>query len=149
MNQHHLSEDVLQEFAADPVKARPETKEHLRHCEFCKEQVKTYQGLFTQISNMEEPSFSFDLTTEVLAHLPSVVQGKLIKQFQLLPYLVAAIIFISGGIYFFRNEILSLSKIKDEMSLYIISTCVLSVLLFLLTDMYKNYEQKMKSFELI
>jgi anti-sigma factor RsiW len=71
MTSPHLSEQDLQAAAEASALLPAAQVAHLRGCARCQSQVATYQQLFVAVAQLPAPAFSFDLTTSVLAQLPT------------------------------------------------------------------------------
>jgi hypothetical protein len=70
MTSPHLSERALQE-AAESASLLPASQvAHLRGCLLCQGRVATYHHLLTEVARLPQPTFSFDLSANILAQLP-------------------------------------------------------------------------------
>lgn len=56
----HLSEDQLQQYAADPSVGEPAIREHLAGCEHCRVKAANYRLLFAGLIELERPALAFD-----------------------------------------------------------------------------------------
>jgi len=61
MNNEHLSEEQLQDYAMHPV-----ANEHVDHCSHCQLQIKAYQLLYSHIKAQELPALNFNTETLLL-----------------------------------------------------------------------------------
>ncbi|WP_343669081.1 hypothetical protein [Chitinophaga sp.] len=67
MNNEHLSEEQLQEYAMNPV-----ANAHVQVCHHCQLQIRAYQLLYSHIKAEELPALNFNTAAFIPAQLPDV-----------------------------------------------------------------------------
>ena len=139
----HLTDDEIQQYALDKTGCELSIAQHIQHCEACEAKVETYQLLFSGIKQQPKPAFDFDVSELVLAQL---APGKpwFSKERSFVYLLASVTILLTGTLsYIFRGYLASLFSGITTLLMYLISTTVLTVLILLGIDMYKNYQKKM------
>jgi hypothetical protein len=139
----HLTDEEIQGYALDRPNAKPSAIEHIQLCEKCKEKVIAYQLLVTSIKEQSIQTFDFNLSELVVSKLPQPKPAYLPDN--RFVYFLAFIAIILTGIlfYMFRGYLLSLFSDITPFLIYLITTSVITVLVVLIADMYKNYQKKM------
>ena len=143
----HLTDDEVQQFVIDKPNCENRIAEHIQLCEECRSKVEVYQLLITGIKQQPQPAFDFDLSKMVLQQLPSpkttiANDNALIWIFGLM-----GIAFLGGVVYLFRRYFDLFEGIKT-IFIYLIVITAITVLLYLLIDMYKKYQKEMKVLDL-
>ena len=139
----HLTDEEIQLYALNDQGCETKIIEHIKLCSECKARIEEYQLLFTGIKQQPEPSFTFDLSALVLAQLPS--SRALRSRNSLAIYLLVfiGIVLISSLLYVFRDYMISIFAGIASLVIYLILITMLTVLVALCFDMYKNYQKKM------
>lgn len=139
----HLTDEEIQEYPLDRLNAKPGIIEHAELCEECKKRIAAYQLLFTGIKEQPQPVFEFNLSELVVSKLPQPKPAYLPDN--RFVYLLGFIAIILTGIlsYIFRGYLLSLFSGITPFLIYLITTTVITILIVLIIDMYKNYQKKM------
>lgn len=139
----HLTDDEIQLYALDDQGCEIKIIEHIKLCSQCKARAEAYQLLFTGIKQQPEPSFNFDLSALVLAQLPS--PGAVPSRNNLAVYLFIFIGIVLMGtlFYIFRDYTITLFAGIASLVIYLILITVLTILVVLCFDLYKNYQKKM------
>ncbi|HKO80945.1 MAG TPA: hypothetical protein VJU78_11145 [Chitinophagaceae bacterium] len=139
----HLSDDEVQQYALDTSNSEARIVEHVQLCKQCKARVADYQELFTNIALQPAPFFDFNLSELVMEKLPLRKPGVLSGSF--LGYLLAlSCIPLAGTIlYIFRVYLISLFADISPLVIYLVVTTVITILIAVCFDMYKNYQKKM------
>ena len=70
MNQEHLSELEIQQFALDKSHCEKRITAHMASCDICSARAANYELMFSVVSVDPKPAFDFDLSAAVLARLP-------------------------------------------------------------------------------
>ena len=143
----HLTEEEIQQYAMDKSKCEADTLEHVHLCEECKTQATVYEVLFASIKKQPGHVFDFDLSALVLSKLPETKSGLQPDSF-LIYLLVLVVIFLTGALfYIFRRDLPGLFAGITPLLTYLILTAVVTVLVVLGIDMYKNYQKKMTTLD--
>jgi len=139
----HLTDDEIQLYALDDLGCEIKIIEHIKLCSQCKARVEAYQLLFNGIKQQPEHSFNFDLSALVLAQLPS--PGAVPSRNNLAVYLFIfiGIVLMGSVLYIFRDYMITLFAGIASLVIYLILSTVLTILVALCFDMYKNYQKKM------
>jgi predicted lipid-binding transport protein (Tim44 family) len=143
----HLTDEEIQLFALDKASSEPVIPEHLLLCEECKAKVAAYQSLFTAIKEQQQPAFDFNLSELILLQLPQPKPKPLPENFFVFLLAFMAILLTGVFAYIFRGYLLSLFAGIKDLLIYLIATTVITVLIVLVIDMYKNYQKKMSSLD--
>lgn len=139
----HLTDDEIQLFALNEQDCETKIIEHVKVCRKCKARIEVYQFLFTGIKQQPEPSFNADLSALVLAQLPSsrIIRSRGSLAIYLLVF--SCIVLIGSVLYIFRDYMITLFAGIASLAIYLILITMLSILIVLCFDMYKNYQKKM------
>ena len=142
MIEKHPSEADLQQFALVPGESKPKIVEHIGLCKRCKAEIANYQLLFLQIKEQEKPVFDFVLTDLVLTQINPITKSLLWDK--LLIYLISfvAILLTGIGFYIFRKYFSDLFASVAQLFLYLLITTAISILVFQLIDIFKQYQKK-------
>lgn len=135
MRKGHMNEEEIQQYAIDKAGSAPEVIRHLSSCEVCKEKVKTYQLLFTEMGKVPELSFGFSIAELVL---PQLEVPK--SRFSWAAFLVYT--FMGMGALLVGTALFSLRSLFSgftTMGVYLPIVASLSVLIFQTAGYYKKY----------
>jgi len=143
----HLTDDEVQQYAVDKSNSEKRIGEHIHLCEECRSKVEVYQLLITGIKQQPQPAFDFDLSKIVLQQLPS--PKTLVANDNALIWIFGfmGIAFLGGAIYFFLSYFDLFEGIKT-IFIYLIAITAITVLLYVIIDMYKKYQKEMKVLDL-
>ena len=124
-----------------------ELSEHIHLCEECRSKVEVYQLLITGIKQQPQPAFDFDLSKMVLQQLPSTKTTIANDKALVLIFGFMGIAFIGGAIYLFQKYF-DLFEGMKTIFIYLIIITAITVLIYLLIDMYQKYQKEMKVLDL-
>lgn len=146
MNTLHLTEEMLQTVALEGTGKYPSAEEHLRVCASCKAQVKMISQMIESVESLPAATFQFNLTDIVIESLPERSTVPQAKKKTFSTYLVIILIFISALTlcYLFRKQLLYISKIPNEITLFLITISGLVLLFVLIADMLREYDKKIE-----
>ena len=147
MNTKHLPDEVLQLYALDPSRCEPGAAVHLNQCSTCKVQLETYQFLLKEIAEQETPAFDFNLAEQVLASLPAPKPRRKAENTFTIVASFIIVIFVGLASYQFRDYAGLLFSYSRPMILYLTLTSVASLMTFLCIEVFRQYQQKMKSLD--
>ena len=143
----HLTDDEVQQYAVDKSDCEERMVEHIHLCEECRSKVEVYQSLITGIKQQPLQAFDFDLSKMVLQQLPSpettVANDKALSWI----FGFMGLAFLGGAIYLFQSYFDLFEGIKT-MFIYLIVITAITVLVYLLIDLYKKYRKEMKVLDL-
>jgi len=139
----HLTDDEIQLYALDDQVCEIKIIEHIKLCSQCKARVEAYQLLFTGIKQQPESSFNFDLSALVLAQLPSSRAVRSRNSLAVYLFIFTGIVLMGSLFYIFLDYIITLFAGTASLVIYLILITVLTILVALCFDMYKNYQKKM------
>ena len=143
----HLTDDEVQQYAADKSNSEKRIVEHIHLCEECRSKVEVYQLLITGIKQLPQPAFDFDLSKMVLQQLPSSKTSTANDNALVWIFGFMGIAFLGGAIYFFQSYFDLFEGIKTIL-IYLIVISAITVLVYLIIDMYKKYQKEMKVLDL-
>ena len=143
----HLNDDEVQLFVTDKSHCEKRIAEHIHLCEECRTKVEVYQLLITGIKQQPQPAFDFDLSKMVLQQLPSTKTTIANDKALVLIFGFMGIAFLGGAIYIFQRYF-DLFEGMKTIFIYLIVITAITVLIYLLIDMYKKYQKEMKVLDL-
>jgi len=143
----HLTDDEVQQYAADKHNCEKRIAAHIHLCKECRSKVEVYQLLITGIKQQPQPAFDFDLSKMVLQQLPSPKTTIANDDTLIWIFGFMGIVFLGGVVYLFRRYFDLFEGIKT-IFIYLIVITAITVLLYLLIDMYKKYQKEMKVLDL-
>jgi anti-sigma factor RsiW len=146
MLNNHLTDDEVQQYVLDK-ETETEVSSHVKQCAACRARVETYQLLFTALGQQAEPAFDFNLSELVLAQIPS--QKRRFSRDTVLVYMLAwaVIVLTAVVLYLFRNDLAQLLPDITPILGYLVIPSVVTVMVLLCIDMYKNYQNKMNELD--
>ena len=139
----HLTDDEVQQYAADKPNCEKRIAEHIHLCGECRSKVEVYQLLITGIRKQPQPAFNFNLSELVVQQLPSPKE-KISDRFVLWVLLFIGIAFISTALYYFEGSFVYLFRGIAAIFIYLIIITALTVMTGLFIAMYKKYDSEMK-----
>jgi len=165
MNGEHSSDMELQQYALDPSGCRRETLMHIQACEKCLEESTAYRMLFTKIKEQPKAAFEFDISSLVLkqlpeklhhleqSYLPGLAQSqpagtrKKVWGFSLVTMLLVSLsgCMIGASLFLFRKNIWNMFTGISQLSMYLILAAAAIVVLFRITNMYREYREQMRT----
>lgn len=143
----HLTDDEIQLYALDDQACGIKIIEHVKSCSQCKARVEAYQLLFTRIKQQPEPSFNFDLSALVLAQLPSSRAVRWESNLAFYLFIFSGIVLMGSVFYIFRGYMITFFAGIASLAIYLILSTVLTILIALCFDMYRNHQKKMTSLD--
>ena len=143
----HLTDDEVQQFVVDRQNCEVKIVGHIHSCEVCRIKVEVYQVLIKGIKQQPQPAFDFDLSKMVLQQLPSPKTTIANDKALVLIFGFMGIAFLGGAIYLFQSYFDLFEGIKT-IFIYLIVITAITVLIYLLIDMYKKYQKEMKVLDL-
>ena len=144
MKSNHLTDEILQAFLLKEL--QDDTLDpHIAECSSCRAKLENYQYLVASLQKVEPEAFSFDVTTVVMHKIELYERQENTKKalvfWGILVVLIGSVVLIS---FPFLLPILSVfSSMTLFTNIFIVGTG-LSVLIFLLSDIYKQYKIKEK-----
>lgn len=141
----HLSDEEIQLYVLSKENCDAEIIEHIHFCTDCKARSEVYRLLITGIKEQPAPAFDFNLSELVLQQLPvpsaKASTDKLLNWI----FISVGILIIALASYFFKNNFVTLFKGFDTTILiYLVVVTVITVLAWLMLDVYKEYNKEMK-----
>ena len=144
MNTSHPSENEIQQFALDRTSCSPALIAHIDSCAHCREEVNTYQLLFSGIAQQPAPAFDFDVAGLVLPQLETsrrrLSPDRIVAWF--LVVFVCACIAIP--VYLFRKYLLYMLSDISAFFLYAMACSAAVIIVIRAINMYKKYQQQMR-----
>ena len=143
----HLTDDEVQKYVVDKQHCEVKIIEHIHSCEVCRGKVEVYQLMIKEIKQQPQPAFDFDLVKMVLQQLPSPKTTITNDKALILIFGFMGIAFLGGVIYLFQSYFDLFEGIRT-IFIYLIAITAITVLIYLLIDMYKKYQREMKVLDL-
>jgi hypothetical protein len=144
MNISHPSEKEIQQFALDRTSVTAAITAHIEQCAHCREEVSTYQLLFSGIAQQPAPAFDFDLSALILPQLP-VARKPLSADHLVGGFLVLFVCFcVAVPVYIFRQYFLYMFSGISAFFVYAMLCSAILIILYKSINMYKKYQQQMR-----
>lgn len=144
MNISHPSEREIQQFALDRTSVSTAVTAHIEQCAHCREEVNTYQLLFSGIAQQPDPAFDFDLSALILPQLP-VARKQLSADRLVAGFLVLFVCFcVAIPVYIFRQYFLYMFSDISTFFIYAMLCSAVLIILYKAINMYKKYQQQMR-----
>ena len=143
----HLTDDEVQQYVVDKQHCEVKIVEHIHFCEVCRTKAEVYQLMIKGIKEQPQPAFDFDLSKMILQQLPSPKTTIANDKALILIFSFMGIAFLGGVIYLFQSYFDLFEGIKT-IFIYLIVITAITVLVYLLIDMYKKYQKEMKVLDL-
>ncbi len=169
MINEHLTDEEIQEYALAEASLSPEDDSnlvlkddsnlavHLRSCDSCRLRVIDYKLLFTALEEQQPAIFEFDLAALVMERkdgaaasikkatapsrkpTPSGIWSGIGLAAAIIAGLAVPVVFLLR----YGTIVTGLFRNLAPLTIPLISTAVVSVMVFLFTDMYKQYRRKL------
>ncbi len=146
MKYDHLTDDIIQAFILKET-SDGKIALHISECNVCKAKLESYQMLMSAMGDIEPESFSFDITTIVMQRIEQYENKKKAFGFYVLMTILGII--IVGLLVISIPFILPVFQLFPSMTMItnvFIIVSALSVFIFLLTDIFRQYKQKERLF---
>ncbi len=149
MTNGHPKDKEIQEYVLDKHACPPSLIAHIESCPFCREEVKGYQLLFTEIKKEPAARFDFDVSGLVLPLLP--VAEPLVTADRFIAGFLVVFIGCCIGIplILFNKNIIHMFSGISPVFIYITLGCASLILILKTLDMYKNYRNQMRRLNLL
>ena len=144
MKTNHLLESEIQQYCLDRLNCEKHIIDHIQSCESCKEKVEAYTVIFSTIKDQPEPAFDFDLTDMVMNQLPQTKPNVIVDKTMIFVLSFIALIAVGFTIVFFGSWFSELMTKITPMLIYFLSTCVVSLMIFMGIDLFSEYHKKLK-----
>lgn len=144
MKNNHLTDEILQAFLLKEI--QDDTIDtHIAECSSCRAKLENYQYLVNSLRKVEPETFSFDVTTVVMHKIEQYEKQEKTKK--ALVFWGILVVFIGSVVLISLPFLLPILSLFSSMTLFtniFIAGSGLSVLTFLLSDIYKQYKIKEK-----
>lgn len=139
----HPKEKEIQEYAINPSACSPEIMEHIESCAHCREEMMSYQFLYTGFKQQPRPVFDFDVAALVLPQLAS--REPLLSADRFIAGFLVVFICSCVGIpvFLFHQYILNMFSGISPFFIYIILGSATVIVLIKTLDLYKKYKNQM------
>lgn len=144
MKSNHLTDEILQAFLLKEI-VDDTLDTHIVECSICRAKLENYRYLVASIQKIEPEPFSFDVTTVVMQKIELYEKQENIKR--ALVFWGLLIFFIGSVVLISLPFLLPILRVFYSMALFtniFIAGTSISVLIFLLSDIYKQYKIKEK-----
>jgi hypothetical protein len=144
MNNSHPSEKEIQQYAMDQSGCAAAIPDHIKSCEHCMAEVKTYWLLFSEINQQPKPVFNFDVSALVIPQLTD--SGHLLSADRFIAGFLVLFIscFIGIPVFLFRLYILNMFSGIPPFFIYVIICSAFIIVLLQSLEMYKKYQKEMR-----
>lgn len=138
MRKRHMTEEEIQQYAIDEAGSTPEVMGHLSSCGICKERVRTYQLLFSEMEKEPDLSFGFSIAELVLPQLEAPKSRFSWAAFLVYAFMGIGVVVVGIAIFALR----SLFSGFTAMGVYLLIVTSLSVLIYQAAGYYKKYREQ-------
>ncbi|NQX43003.1 hypothetical protein SAMN05421820_11452 [Pedobacter steynii] len=140
MDNNHLTDDIIQAYIEQEV-ADNNIALHISACAVCKAKLESYQILMRAMGNIEPETFSFDATALVMQKIEQSENKKItIGSYALTAFLAILILGVFVICIPLIRPVFQLFHAMIANALIVVSA--LSVFIFLLTAVFRQYKQK-------
>jgi len=141
----HLTDLQIQQFVFEPTASDEVCKAHIQQCTVCRSRVEEYRLLFAEVEKLPEDSFDMNLEAIIMKQLPQPSANKM--EDKMLWYGIAAVCFllVISVFIFYGKELAVLFGGNGWLTTALISTAAFCLLAFLVFDMYRAYQIKLKA----
>jgi predicted anti-sigma-YlaC factor YlaD len=144
MKTNHLLESEIQQYSLDRLNCDKHIIDHIQSCETCREKAEAYAVIFSDIKDQLEPAFDFDLTDLVMKQLPQAKPNVIVDKTMIFVLSFIALIAVGFTVVFFWSYFSELMTKITPMLIYFVSTCVVSLMIFMGIDLFSEYHKKLK-----
>jgi hypothetical protein len=144
MTNSHPKEKEIQEYVLDRYSCSADLIGHIESCDVCKEEVRAYSILFTELKHEPAPSFEFDLSRLVIPLLPTPEPLMKTDRFIFGFLVIFACLCISVPVYVFWQNILYMFSDIPVYFIYVIIGSTTIILLVRILTMFKKYQNQMR-----
>jgi len=169
MNNGHLADELIQEYAWDPQNVGSPEQLHMSSCDQCKSIAANYRLLFLQVEELDAPAFDFDLAQSVLNQLPAIETARagdarlpglstgirnpgFSAQRRVSWALVVGSLLAVGvtgtTFYFLKDYFENMIAGVSVMVTYLIIMTIILILAFLVVDEYRKYNKQINSLDI-
>jgi hypothetical protein len=165
MNGEHSSDLELQQYALDPSGCAKEAIKHIQACEKCLKETASYEMLFTRIKDQPKAAFEFDISSLVLKQIPKKLPQletsqmashaqsqpagarKNVWGFSLVTLLLVSFsaCMIGTSLFLFRKNIWNMFAGISQLFMYLTLGASAIVVLFRIMNMYRKYQEQMRT----
>ena len=143
MKQPHLTEEEVQQYAADSTQCDAVISRHVQLCKNCAGRVANYHLLISGIKEQPESAFDFDLPELVLTKLPQPKPRQQKDSFGVYGLIAAGVGIVSIVLFYLQQPGITVFPGVSSLPGYLIITSVCTLLAVLVIDMYIQYRKKM------
>jgi hypothetical protein len=144
VQQQHLTDEAIQEFATNRAGCSLQVIEHMQHCAVCLGKAAVYEQMASAIQAQAAPAFDFDVAALVMPQLPPPVPAPAAaKKLPLLPVLLAAPVVPAIPIYVFSRYTNVRISGNVWLTLYFLMPVALVILLLHVWESYKQYQKQL------
>ena len=133
MNEAHVTEASLQEYAYDPDSCDPAVALHIQSCQQCLAAANNYRMLYNSTASLPDAFFCFDAEKLVLSKIEN----------QWLGWIIAGIatVVVTGACYVFESYARYLLRNSGNVPVYIALALTVIILVLSILKMIKNFRQ--------
>jgi|GEM_PF-6074297 len=121
----HIPDQQLQEWANGQTGFDVDQKEHLSNCEYCQQQLAIYKNMYSSLKKMEQPVIPGALLQKIIRQLPSGEPVKVRLHRNDLVIIGLMIIMVLIPILYFNNSIKEYLSVARGISFQM---CIITIL---------------------
>jgi negative regulator of sigma E activity len=142
MKNNHITDEILQAYLLNEIQD-DNIASHLTACSSCQKKLEEYQLFIDSVQKIKPETFSFDVTSIVMAKINEVERQKE-KDTNIVLYMSFSIVSIVAMVllYPYLKIIFTQFKSFSIMANVFMLVSVLGVVIFLLNDLFRQYKQK-------
>ncbi|UKB82300.1 hypothetical protein LF887_14940 [Chryseobacterium sp. MEBOG06] len=143
MKNMHLSEIEIQQYVLNKADCDNVITKHILQCQKCQSEVEFYQLLFTEIKEIPNPVFDFDVADLVIKQLPQRKYLSLDKYFIALLSCISMIL-LCTLIFVINHYFPTVFGAISILNFLLILIPTVFIISFLYMDMKRNFDRQMK-----
>jgi hypothetical protein len=143
----HPGEEELQQFVLERDSIDAKIIGHITSCNRCKAKVEVYGRLFTGIKNQPPVAFDFDLTASVLAALPDAGTKPHADRKLIFGIICFSVVFVIAAWFILNEYVPGIFSVSNGILIYLFMTTIITIFIFQAADMFRNYQNKIKSLD--
>lgn len=143
MNQEHLSENELQQWALGQNASDQQLAAHIQACPACAAAAANYQALFSALHAIEKPAFKLDIDTQIMAHLPVATTTRSAFPWLQLLLGAAAVAVLTITVLVMSSYLKEVFQGMDTMIFSLLMVVALTIALFQCREIWITHRRKM------
>jgi len=145
MNQQHLTEEQIQQYASGTPEHGAAIELHLAGCADCGRKVAEYRLLFTSLQEQPAPVFDFDVTALVMPQLPEATPAPVQQRAGYRWVIVLSLAFLLVPVFVFHSYLVNLIATPPAVLAWPILLAPVLLIVLKGYSMYRMYCRKIEA----